>query len=40
MVMEQIGNASVGENDKGKEIAHLKEIVAEKERTIQILLSK
>lgn len=34
------GNASVGENDKDKEIAHLKEIVAEKERTIQILLSK
>lgn len=25
---------------KDKEIAHLKEIVAEKERTIQILLSK
>lgn len=34
------GNASVGENDKDKEIAHLREIVAEKERTIQILLNK
>lgn len=33
------GNASVGD-DKDKEIAHLKEIIAEKERTIQILLNK
>lgn len=34
------GNASVGENDKDKEITHLREIVAEKERTIQILMNK
>lgn len=34
------GNASVGESDKDKEIAHLREIVAEKERTIQILMNK
>lgn len=34
------GNAIVGESDKDKEIAHLKEIIAEKERTIQILMNK
>lgn len=34
------GNAIVGESDKDKEIAHLKEIIAEKERTIQILMNR
>lgn len=34
------GNAFVGESDKDKEIAHLKEIIIEKERTIQILMNK